>query len=144
MISAPRVYFAMANDGLFFKSVAQTHPRFGTPARAIAVQGAIACVLVAIGSFEQIIAYFFFVVVFFLGLTVFSLFTLRRRANPSENVILTPGYPVTPIVFLVLIATMLLLLATRSPREAALGCLVVLAGWPVYNWVIAKRLNANL
>ena len=139
MISAPRVYYAMANDGLFLKSVAQTHPRFGTPARAIAIQAAIACLLVAIGSFEQIIAYFFFIVVFFLGLTVATLFSLRRRPQQSENVILTPGFPVTPIVFLVLIAIMLVLLAMRSPREAALGCAVVLAGWPVYNWVIAKR-----
>ena len=144
MISAPRVYYAMASDGLFLKSVAQAHPRFGTPARAIAIQGAVACLLVAVGSFEQIIAYFFFVVVFFLGLTVAGLFILRRRPQPPENVILTPGYPATPVMFLVLIAIMLVLLGIRSPREATLGCLVVLAGWPVYNWVILKRSNANL
>lgn len=144
MISAPRVYYAMAGDGLFLKSVAQAHPRFGTPARAIAIQAIIACVLVAIGSFEQIIAYFFFVVVFFLGLTVAGLLILRRRPPQSETMILTPGYPFTPVVFLILIATMLVLLALRSPREASLGCIVVLAGWPVYNWVIAKRSRANM
>ena len=144
MISAPRVYYAMANDGLFLKSVAQAHPRFGTPARAIIIQGAVACVLVAIGSFQQIIAYFFFVVVFFLGLTVASLFNLRRRPQKPEEVILTPGYPATPAVFLILIAIMLVLLAMRSPREAALGSAVVLAGWPVYNWVISKRSNPNM
>jgi basic amino acid/polyamine antiporter, APA family len=144
MISAPRVYYAMASDGLFLKSVAQAHPRFGTPARAIAIQGAVACLLVAVGSFEQIIAYFFFVVVFFLGLTVSSLFALRRRPQGSGNAVLTPGYPVTPALFLILIAVMLVLLAIRSPREAALGCAVVLAGWPVYNWVKAKRLHANM
>lgn len=144
MISAPRLYYAMASDGLFLKSVAQAHPRFGTPARAILVQAIIACVLVAIGSFEQIIAYFFFIVVFFLGLTVASLFIFRRRPPQSQNMILTPGYPITPVVFLILIATMLVLLAMRSPREASLGCLVVLAGWPVYNWVIAKRSRVNM
>ena len=144
MISAPRLYYAMAGDGLFLKSVAQAHPRFGTPARAIMVQAVIACVLVAIGSFEQIIAYFFFVVVFFLGLTVTGLFIFRRRPPQSENLILTPGYPITPVVFLILIATMLVLLAMRSPREASIGCIVVLAGWPVYNWVIAKRSRANM
>ena len=144
MISAPRLYYAMAGDGLFLKSVAQAHPRYGTPARAIMVQAVIACVLVAIGSFEQIIAYFFFVVVFFLGLTVTGLFIFRRRPPQSENLILTPGYPITPVVFLILIATMLVLLAMRSPREASLGCIVVLAGWPVYNWVIAKRSRANM
>jgi len=144
MISAPRVYYAMATDGLFPKSVAQAHPRFGTPARAIAIQASVACLLVAIGSFEQIIAYFFFIVVFFLGLTVASLFKLRHLPQESGNVILTPGYPLTPLVFLILIAIMLVLLALRSPWEAALGCAVVLAGWPVYNWIIAKRMRATL
>ena len=60
-MSAPRVYYAMARDGVFLKSVARVHPRFGTPARAIIIQGVIASILVALGSFEQIIAYFFFV-----------------------------------------------------------------------------------
>ena len=143
MISAPRVYYAMAGDGLFLKSVAQTHPRFGTPARAVVIQGVVACLLVAVGSFEQIIAYFFFIVVFFLGLTVTGLFILRRRPQSSESVILTPGYPLTPVAFLILIAVMLVLLATRSPREAALGCVVVLLGWPVYNWVIAKQSRSH-
>jgi APA family basic amino acid/polyamine antiporter len=57
IISAPRVYYAMANDGLFFPAVAQTHPRFGTPANAIVIQGAISSFLVFMGSFEQIISY---------------------------------------------------------------------------------------
>jgi APA family basic amino acid/polyamine antiporter len=135
MISAPRVYYAMAGDGLFLRSVAQTHPRFGTPARAVAVQGIIASALVAVGSFEQIVAYFFFVVIFFLGLTIAGLFMLRRRPAQSESAVLTPGYPLTPLAFLALVAAMLALLAVRSPREAALGCAVVLAGWPVYTWI---------
>jgi APA family basic amino acid/polyamine antiporter len=135
MISAPRVYYAMAGDGLFLRSVAQTHPRFGTPARAVAVQGIIASALVAVGSFEQIVAYFFFVVIFFLGLTIAGLFMLRRRPAQSESAVLTPGYPITPMAFLALVAAMLALLAVRSPREAALGCAVVLAGWPVYTWI---------
>jgi basic amino acid/polyamine antiporter, APA family len=144
MISAPRVYYAMANDGLFLKSVAKAHPRFGTPARAVAIQATIACVLVALGTFDQIVAYFLFPVIIFLGLAVGALFVLRHRPQQSENVILTPGYPVTPIAFLFLVATMLVLLAVHSPREAALGSLVVLAGWPVYNWIIAKRSNSKL
>jgi APA family basic amino acid/polyamine antiporter len=143
MISAPRVYYAMAKDGLFLKSVAQTHPRFGTPARAIAIQAAIACILVAVGTFDQIVAYFLFPVIFFLGLAATSLFVLRRNPPQSENVILTPGYPVTPIVFLLLIAVMLVLLAVHSPREAILGSVVVLAGWPVYNWVTRQQLRPH-
>jgi APA family basic amino acid/polyamine antiporter len=135
MMSAPRVYYAMARDGVFLKSVARIHPRFGTPARAIAIQGCIAALLAALGSFEQIISYFFFVTVLFLGLTVAGLFVIRRKPQQTETIILTAGYPFTPIAFLALVGIMLILLATRSPREAALGCAVVLVGWPVYSWV---------
>jgi basic amino acid/polyamine antiporter, APA family len=135
IMSAPRVYYAMARDGLFLKSVARIHPRFGTPARAIMVQGVIASILVALGSFEQIISYFFFVAVLFLGLTVAGLFVIRRKPRQTETIIPTLGYPFTPIAFLALVVIMLVLLATRSPREAALGCAVVLAGWPVFSWI---------
>src|SRR3984957_4935908 len=135
MMSAPRVYYAMARDGVFLKSVARIHPRFGTPARAIAIQGCIAALLAALGSFEQIISYFFFVTVLFLGLTVAGLFVIRRKPRQTDTIVLTASYPFTPIAFLALVGMMLILLATRSPREAALGCAVVLAGWPVYGWV---------
>jgi APA family basic amino acid/polyamine antiporter len=135
MMSAPRVYYAMAADGVFLKSVARVHTRFGTPARAIAIQGCIAAVLAAIGSFEQIISYFFFVTVLFLGLTVAGLFVIRRRPQQAQTIILTAGYPFTPIAFLTLIGIMLILLTARHPREATIGCVVVLAGWPVYSWV---------
>src|ERR1700689_2672057 len=143
MISAPRVMYAMAKDGLFIQAVSQTHPRFGTPARAVAIQAAIACLLVALGTFDQIVAYFLFPVIFFLGLTVSAIFPLRRQPPQSENVVLTPGYPFTPLAFLILILAMLALLSIHSPREAILGSAVVLAGWPVYNWVIAQRPNAK-
>jgi basic amino acid/polyamine antiporter, APA family len=146
IMSAPRVYYAMARDGVFLKSVARLHPRFGTPARAIIIQGVIASILVALGSFEQIIAYFFFVAVLFLGLTVVGLFVIRRKPRRAETVILTVGYPFTPIAFLTLEAIMLILLATRNPREAALGSAVVLAGWPVFilspkilGWIRGRR-----
>jgi basic amino acid/polyamine antiporter, APA family len=145
MMSAPRVMYAMARDGLFFDAVAETHPRFGTPARAVAIQAAIACLLIALGTFDQIVAYFIFPVIFFLGVTVLALFTLRRRPQEkTENVILTPGYPVTPIAFLTLIVVMLLLLIVHSPREAVLGSLVVAAGWPMYDWIIRKKSRAHL
>ena len=140
IMSAPRVYYAMARDGVFLKSVARLHPRFGTPARAIIIQGVIASILVALGSFEQIIAYFFFVAVLFLGLTVAGLFVIRRKPEQEETIILTAGYPFTPVAFLTLEVIMLILLATRNPREAALGSAVVLAGWPVF--ILSPRILA--
>jgi basic amino acid/polyamine antiporter, APA family len=144
MIAAPRVIYAMAKDGLFFSSVAQPHPRFGTPARAVAIQASIACVLVALGTFDQIVAYFMFPVIVFLGLAVYALFVLRRRPSPPETFVPTPAYPVTPVAFLFLVGAMLVLIAMHSPKEAALGSAVVCVGWPVYNWIIAKRSNTNV
>jgi APA family basic amino acid/polyamine antiporter len=141
IISAPRVYYAMASDGLFFPAVAQTHPRFGTPANAIVIQGAISSLLVFLGSFEQIISYALFIVVFFLGLTVSGLFILRPRQKAGESIVLTPGYPVTPLAFLVLAALMLVLVGVHSPRGALLGVVVVSAGLPVYE-IFRRRLPA--
>ncbi len=132
IMSAPRVYYAMARDGLFLPAFAQVHPRYGTPANAILVQGVIASLLVWWGSFEQIIAYFIFVAVVFLALTVSAVLFLRGRGEVSEQVVLTPGYPVTPLVFLVLVVLLLALVVAHAPKEAALGTAVVIAGYPVY------------
>jgi APA family basic amino acid/polyamine antiporter len=137
MMSASRVYFAMARDGLFIKSVASLHPRFGTPARAIILQAALASLLVLLGNFDDIIAYFVFVVVIFIALTVAALFVLRRQPT-GEVKYLTPGYPVTPIIFLSLIVLLLLLLGSGKPREAFLGVGVVALGLPVYQLLFRR------
>ncbi len=131
VMSAPRVYFAMARDGLFIPTAASIHPRFQTPARAIAIQAALASTLVLVGTFNTIISYFIFVVVIFLALTVAALFVLRRKA-PDVIAYRTPGYPATPIIFLLLIALLLFLLGGHSPKEAILGVGVVALGLPVY------------
>ncbi len=133
IMAAPRVYYAMARDGLFLRAVASVHPRFGTPARAIALQAALASLLVALGSFNQIIAYFVFVTVLFVALTVAGLFIVRRAAPGGGRP--TPGYPLTPLLFLVLSALLLFLLAAQSPRQAFLGLGVVALGWPVYRMI---------
>jgi APA family basic amino acid/polyamine antiporter len=131
VMSAPRVYFAMARDGLFFPAAAVIHPRFKTPARCIALQAVLASVLVLSGTFEQIISYFFFVVLVFVALMVLGIFILRRRQlSPSQYS--TPGYPVTPIAFLMVVLLMLFLLAAGQPKQSFLGVGVVLLGVPVY------------
>ena len=131
LMALPRAYFAMARDGLFFKAVAAVHPRFGTPARAIALQALLASLLVLRGNFDKIVSYFIFITVLFVGLTVAAVFVLRRRegAAPAYR---TPGYPVTPATFLVLVAGLLFLLAGHSPVQAALGTGIVALGIPVY------------
>ena len=133
IMSAPRVYYAMAKDGLFVHSVAEISPRFGTPVKAILLQGTISSILVAISSFQQILAYFIFSAVVFLGLAAIGLFRARRRKSEEVPSFVTPLYPFPPVVFLLLITVLLILLAGHSPREALLGALTVLAGVPVYS-----------
>jgi basic amino acid/polyamine antiporter, APA family len=138
IMSSSRLYYAMAKDGLFFASVAKTHPRFHTPARAVAIQGLLASILVAVGSFDQIVSYFIFVTVAFIGLAVAGLFVLRGRKQPLDGAVATPGYPLTAIAFLALIVTMLALLAAHSAREAMLGSVMVMTGFPAYWWMRKK------
>jgi basic amino acid/polyamine antiporter, APA family len=142
VMSAPRVYFAMARDGLFIPAVAAIHPRFETPALATALQAALASILVAVGTFNDIISYFVFVVIVFVALTVLALFKFRRR---SEDVgYLTPGYPVTPLIFLVLIVVLLVLMGSGKPKQAALGVAVVSLGWPVYRFLFRRKQSEKM
>jgi APA family basic amino acid/polyamine antiporter len=138
VMSAPRVYFAMARDGLFVPSVAAVHPRFETPALAIVLQALLASLLVLVGTFNDIISYFVFVVILFIALTIVALFKLRRQST-TEVGYLTPGYPFTPIFFLALIVVLLGLLAGNNPKQALLGVAVVSLGLPFYLLVFRRR-----
>jgi len=140
LMALPRVYYAMARDGVFFKAMGAVHPRFGTPALAIALQAALASVFVVSGTFNQIVSYFVFVTVLFVGLTVAGLFVLRRRDTAAAPY-RTPGYPLTPAIFLVLVAVLLVLLAGHNPSQAALGAGVVGLGAPVYFLAVRRRLT---
>jgi APA family basic amino acid/polyamine antiporter len=136
LMAYPRVYWAMARDGLFFRSVGRLHPRFGTPLRAILLQVVLASLLVTLGTFDQIVAYFIFITVLFVALTAAGLYRLPRPAPGAYRI---PGYPVTPAVFLLMMATLLALLGGGRPREALLGTAVVALGWPVYRFLLAPR-----
>lgn len=138
IMAAPRVYYAMARDGLFFDFAAQIHPRFGTPARAIILQATLASLLVITGTFESIISYFFFIVIVFIALTVASVFILRRRERSAAGRRI-PFYPFTPLFFLALVAVLLVLIAARNPRQAFLGTAVVALGAPVYYLIFSRH-----
>jgi APA family basic amino acid/polyamine antiporter len=129
LMLGPRVYFAMAQDGVFPAAAAAVHPRFGTPARAIAAQAVLASILVAFGTFDTIVAYFIFITVVFIALTVGAVFVLGRR-DPHFRV---PGHPWTALTFLTMGAGLLGLLALNNPLQAVLGVALVAAGVPVYH-----------
>ncbi len=140
VMSAPRVYFAMARDGLFIPSVATLHKTYETPVRAIALQALLASVLVIAGNFREIMTYFMFVVVLFVALSVAALFKFRRDDSSGVR-FLTPGYPVTPIVFLLMMALTLFLLGSGNPKQAFYGVAVTALGFPVYQFLFrSKRL----
>ena len=129
LMAAPRVYHAMGQDGLFPRSLSGVDPRFGTPARAILVQAALACLLVLAGTFGQIIAYFIFVTLLFIALTVAAVLVRPRAA---VGVYRMPAFPMPALVFLALILILEVILAGGQPAPAALGVLVVALGIPVY------------
>lgn len=141
LMALPRVYYAMARDGVFFKAVAEVHPRLGTPARAIAIQATLATLLVLLGTFQQVLSYFIFVTVAFLALTVVGLVVLRRRDGAAAFP--TAGYPVTPAIFLVLVVVLLFLLGAHDPLQAALGVAIVALGIPLYLLVFRGRRTRN-
>lgn len=142
IMSAPRVYFAMARDGLFVPAVASLHPRFETPARATALQAVLGSLLVLLGNFNQIVSYFIFVVVIFIALTVVALFVLRRKGQVNPQY-LTPGYPLTPLIFLFLIFLLLVMLGTNNPGQSLLGVGVVALGLPVYYFFFRRNSHPN-
>jgi len=111
----------------------------GSSGDAIAIQAGLACLLVALGTFGEIVAYFIFVTVAFVALTVTGLFRLPR---PGAGVYRVPGYPATLFAFLALLMTLLGLLAAGSPKQAALGVAVVALGAPVYRFLMAPRRHA--
>ncbi len=141
LMAAPRVYFAMARDGIFFASFGVVNSRSQIPARATVVQATLAVALALTGSFDQILLYFMVPTLVFLALTVTGVFVLHRR-HPGERSLAPPGYPVSPLLFLVPILAVILLQTARDPVRSSIGLLVVLMGIPFAGWVLSGRRSA--
>lgn len=135
MLTAPRVYYAMAEDGVFFRAVARVHPKTRVPILAIVLQGVASIVIALSGTYEQILGYVVSVDFIFFGLTGLSLFVFRRR-HRSEG-FRTPGHPVTTAVFV--IACWLIVAGTfvRAPMDSVIGIGILLAGLPVW-WLWSR------
>jgi APA family basic amino acid/polyamine antiporter len=131
-LTIPRVYFAQARDGLFFRRFGEIDPRFGTPGFAIAAQGAWAAVLVLTGSYESLADYALFGTWVFYGLMILGVIVLRRSQPDLARPYRMWGYPVTPIVFLGVTLWFLgnMLLTRPGPAFAGLG--LMLTGVPAY------------
>ena len=140
ILMPPRVYYAMARDGLFFPKAANIHPKFHTPNAALWIQGIWGCLLVLSGSFDQLTDMLIFAAFFFYGATAAGVFILRLREPATERPYRVWGYPVVPALFVLFCAALIIITCINSPREAGLGVALMLTGVPFYlYWRREKR-----
>ena len=131
-LTAPRVYYAMARDGVFFHQLARIHPRFRTPAFAVIAGSAWAIILAATGTFEQLLTYVVFTGWLFYALGAASIFIYRRRTLDRELPYRVPGFPWTPLLFIIAAAALVLNTIVTQFDRAAIGLGIVLIGTPAY------------
>jgi APA family basic amino acid/polyamine antiporter len=131
ILVSPRVYQAMAADGVFLPSLARLHPRFRTPGAAILVQGVWAILLTLSGTYAQLLDYVVFGDWIFFGLTAATLIVFRRRSGPPDRH-RVPFYPVAPLLFVLAAAYVVVSSVASNPRNALLGALLLAAGVPVF------------
>lgn len=147
LLSCPRVYYAMANDGLFFRKLAEVHPRFGTPAFAVVAGSLWAAVLALAGSFTELFTYVVFCGWIFYGLSAATIFVYRKRLPDTERPYKVPGYPWTPLLFIaaafVLVANTLFNNLRDQPGKTALAVGIIALGLPAY-FIRRSRGSANL
>jgi len=133
MLTAPRVYYAMARDGLFFESVGKLSPRSRAPVVAIVLQGIAAIVIACSGTYGQILNFEVTVDFIFFGMTAASLFILRRRQVESDSATYrVPGHPFTTILFVLSCAGIVGSAIVASPLNSAIALCIMLAALPVY------------
>lgn len=141
MLTAPRVYYAMARDGLFFNSVGKVFGRWGTPVVAIVLQGLAAIVIACSGTYGEILNFEVTVDFIFFGMTAAALFILRRRSiGLQRSIYRAPGHPVTTMLFILSCAGIVLSAVIASPRNSAIALCIMLAALPVYYfWTRFRR-----
>ena len=144
MLTAPRVYYAMARDGLFFKSVGKLFGKSGAPVVAIILQGLAALLIAISGTYGEILNFEVTVDFIFFGMTAAALLILRRRGIGSDAVIYrVPGHPSTTILFVLSCVGIVVSAVLASPRNSAIALCIMLAALPVYYfWSRFRRASA--
>jgi APA family basic amino acid/polyamine antiporter len=137
VLGGPRAYFAMARDGLLFPSAGQVHPRYGTPAVALLIQGGWSIVLASTGTYKQLYTYVIFTGWLFYGAAALAVVVLRHKRRELARPYRVWGYPVLPVAFSVAALAIVANALVRSPKESGLGLILVLVGLPIF--LIWKR-----
>jgi APA family basic amino acid/polyamine antiporter len=132
ILSGARVYYAMAKDGLFFRSVAKLHPTYKTPAVSLMVQMGWTCLLCISGSYGQLLDYIIFAALLFYILAIAALFVLRRTRPNAQRPYRAVGYPVLPAIYILMASFVDVVLLRYKPQFTWPGLIVVLLGIPVY------------
>jgi APA family basic amino acid/polyamine antiporter len=139
ILAGPRVYYAMAQDGLVFRSMAAVHPRRQTPYLAIAAQAVWSCVLVGTNSYRELFTRVVYTEWLFFALLAAGLFVLRRNSQYNPQ-FLVRGYPVVPLLFIVASLGIALNQIRVNPRGSVVGLSLLLSGLPVYFvWTLLQR-----
>jgi basic amino acid/polyamine antiporter, APA family len=137
ILAGPRVYFAMARDGMFVPRMGRVHPRFRAPTFAIVAQGLWSGVLVLSGTLSQLVSYTGFAIVLFAGIAVASLFVLRHREPHADRPFRAWGYPWAPALFVGASGAMVVNEIWRNPGPSAAGLAIIALGIPVY-WISGR------
>lgn len=139
MLTAPRVYHAMADDGLFFRAVARVSERTRVPVVAIALQGVVAVAIAVSGTYEQILSYVVSIDFIFFGLTGLALIIFRRRDRTAAQ-FRVPGHPVTTAIFVICCWLVVAGTIAKEPADSAIGLAILFAGLFAYMfWAKGKR-----
>jgi APA family basic amino acid/polyamine antiporter len=143
VLSGPRLYYAMARDGLFFQAAGQLGARSGVPVKGLVIQAVWASVLTLSGTYSDLLAYIMFAALLFYVLTIVGIFVLRRKAPGLERPYKAWGYPVVPALYIVAALTMMVVMLIYKPLYTWPGLIIVALGVPVYFvWRARRRRHA--
>src|ERR1044071_3064679 len=138
VLATARIPYALAKDGLVVKSLARLSPRTHVPIRSLVVQGIWACLIALSGSYDTLTDYAIFALTLFYALVAASIFIFRRREPDTERPYRTWGYPVVPVLFLIVSVALIIQTIVNTPRQSGIGLFLILLGVPVY-WILNSR-----
>jgi basic amino acid/polyamine antiporter, APA family len=132
LLGPPRLYYAMAKEGMFFRSAAYIHPKYNTPSKAIVIQAVWSSILVFSGSFDQLTDMLIFAAFIFYGATTLGVFILRKKMPDTHRPYKAWGYPVVPAIFILFCLALIAITLIGKPREALIGLALMGSGLPFY------------